>query len=202
MPRSESPIMVPQKKVCLQKAEVLVLRAHLEDWKSVKGSVPPSSHQKKALLKAQQKIYKQWLQNQSHWRGAAKPLIKYGRHWMEMGEMAGSEGMITKWPKAAKTVINCLLAEEREEVEAMVEKWNNEAVPPDIQAEVAKSKGADMIEHFTTEMFKKAGMRVCILSAWKPSESRTYMFPPTAMQIYCGCGTLYRIDMCWYLHFP
>ncbi|KAG1804564.1 hypothetical protein EV424DRAFT_1544594 [Suillus variegatus] len=92
--------------------------------------------------------------------------------YQETEEMAGSKGMITKWPKAAKTVINCLLAEEREEVEAMAEKWNNEAAPPDIQAEVAKSKGADMIEHFATEMFKKARMRVCILSAWKDSQGK------------------------------
>ncbi|KAG1856823.1 hypothetical protein C8R48DRAFT_674796 [Suillus tomentosus] len=201
MPRSESPIVVPtQKKVCLQKAEVLVLRAHLEDWKSVKGKERSrvllaiykeaslqAPTKEKALLKAQRKIYKQWLQNQSRRRGAAKPLIKYGRHWtarqvlihkhkalirQETGEMAGSEGMITKWPKAAKTIIHGLSAEEREEAEAMVERWNNEVAPPDIQAEIAESKGADMIEHFATEMFKKAGMRVCILSAWKDSQGK------------------------------
>ncbi|KAG1787300.1 uncharacterized protein HD556DRAFT_1312891 [Suillus plorans] len=169
MPRSESPIVVPQKKVCLQKAEVLVLRAHLEDWKSVKGKERlrvllaiykeaslQAPTKEKALLKARRKIYKQWLQNQSRRRGAAKPLIKYGRHWtarQETGEMAGSKGMITKWPKAAKTVINCLSAEEREEAEAKAEKWNNEAAPPDIQTE-------------------KAGMRVCILSAWKDSQGK------------------------------
>ncbi|KAG2112260.1 uncharacterized protein F5147DRAFT_650907 [Suillus discolor] len=192
MPRSESPIVVPQKKVCLQKAEVLVLRAHLEDWKSVKGKERSrvllaiykeaslqAPTKEKALLKARRKIYKQWLQNQSRRRGAAKPLIKYGCHWtarqvlihthkasirQEMGEMAGSEGMITRWLKAAKTVINRLSAEEREEAEAMAEKWNNEAV--------AESKGADMIEHFATEMFKKAGMRVCILSGWKDSQGK------------------------------
>ncbi|KAG1820782.1 hypothetical protein EV424DRAFT_1347038 [Suillus variegatus] len=200
MSRSESPIVVPQIKVCLQKAEVLVLRAHLEDWKSVKGKERSrvllaiykeaslqAPTKEKALLKAWRKIYKRWLQNQSCRRGAAKPLIKYGHHWtasqvlihthkalirQEMGEMAGSKGMITKWPKAAKTVINCLSAEEREEAEAKVEKWNNEAAPPDIQAEVAKSKGANMIEHFVTEMFKKARMRVCILSTWKDSQGK------------------------------
>ncbi|KAG1859429.1 hypothetical protein C8R48DRAFT_673971 [Suillus tomentosus] len=176
------------KKVCLQKAEVLVLRAHLDDWKSVKGKERSrvllaiykevslqAPTKEKALLKAWQK------------RGAAKPLIKYGHHWMarqvliythkasiqqETGEMAGSKEMITKWLKAAKTVINCLSVEEREEVEAMAEKWNNEAAPPDIQAEVAKSNDADMIEYFVTEMFKKARMRVCILSAWKDSQGK------------------------------
>ncbi|KAG2058518.1 hypothetical protein BDR06DRAFT_1004227 [Suillus hirtellus] len=54
----------------------------------------------------------------------------------------------------------------------MAERWNNEAAPPDIQAEIAKSKGTDMIEHFATEMFKTAGMRVCILSAWKDSQGK------------------------------
>ncbi|KAG2079944.1 uncharacterized protein F5147DRAFT_661564 [Suillus discolor] len=178
-------ITILYNTICQEKAEVLVLRAHLEDWKSVKGKERlrvllaiynevslQAPTKEKALLKAQRKIYKQWLQNQSRWRGAAKPLIKYGHHWMETGEMAGSEGMITKWPKAAKTVMNCLSVEERAEAEATPERWNNEAAPLDIQAEVAESKGANMIEHFTTEMFKKAGMRVCILSAWKDSQDK------------------------------
>jgi hypothetical protein len=70
MPRSESPIVVPQKKVCLQKAEVLVLRAHLEDWKSVKGKERSrvllaiykevslqAPTKEKALLKARRKVF-------------------------------------------------------------------------------------------------------------------------------------------------
>ncbi|KAG1880689.1 hypothetical protein C8R48DRAFT_767463 [Suillus tomentosus] len=92
--------------------------------------------------------------------------------YQEMGEMAGSEGMITKWPKAAKRIINGLSMEEGEEAEAMAEKWNNKATPPDIQAKIAESKCANMIEHFATEMFKKARMRVCILSAWKDSQGK------------------------------
>ncbi|KAG2103722.1 uncharacterized protein F5147DRAFT_775846 [Suillus discolor] len=180
MPRSESPIVVPQqRKVRLDKSEVMVLRAHIEDWKSVKGKersrVLLAIHKEaslqaptkeKAILKARKKIYKQWLQNQSRRKQAPKALIKYGRRWMarqvlihthkalireETGEMAGKE---------------------REEAEAMAERWNNEAAPPDIQAEVAKTKGADMIEHFTTEMFKMAGMRVCVLSAWKDGNGK------------------------------
>ncbi|KAG2119462.1 uncharacterized protein F5147DRAFT_647420 [Suillus discolor] len=207
MPRSESPIVVPQKKVCLQKAEVLVLRAHLEDWKSVKGKERSrvllaiykeaslqAPTKEKALLKARRKIYKQWLQNQSRRRGAAKPLIKYGRHWtarQKTGEMAGTKGMITKWPKAAKTVINCLSAEEREGAEAMAERWNNKAAPPDIQAKITESKGADMIEHFATEMFKKAGMRVCILSAWKDSQGKLMLGGPAMARALSrqGIGT-------------
>jgi hypothetical protein len=38
MPRTQSPIVLSQqKKVHLDKAEVVVLRDHLEDWRSVKG---------------------------------------------------------------------------------------------------------------------------------------------------------------------
>ncbi|KAG1794023.1 hypothetical protein EV424DRAFT_1548131 [Suillus variegatus] len=81
--------------------------------------------------------------------------------------MAGSEEMISKWPRAAKSVINGLLAEEREQVAAMAERWNNQAAPPEVQAELA-----EMIEHFATEMFKQAGMRVCVLSAWNNSKGK------------------------------
>ncbi|KAG1861515.1 hypothetical protein DFJ58DRAFT_725696 [Suillus subalutaceus] len=167
MARSESPVVVAQsKKVPLDKAEVMVLRAHLEDWKSVKGK-----EQSRVLIESSKKTYKQWLQNNSHRKQAPKSLIKYGRHWTawqvlvhtnnalireETGEMAGSEGIIGKWPKAAMTIINHLSAEEKEEAQAMAEKWNNEAAPREVQAQVAETKGADMIEHFATEMFKKA----------------------------------------------
>ncbi|KAG2112338.1 uncharacterized protein F5147DRAFT_650970 [Suillus discolor] len=71
-----------------------------------------------------------------------------------------------KLAEATKTVIHGLSPEQMELVKALAEKWNNEVAPLDVQANVAKSKGADMIEHFTTEMFKQTGMRVFVLSAW------------------------------------
>ncbi|KAG1801904.1 hypothetical protein EV424DRAFT_1545304 [Suillus variegatus] len=171
MPRTQSPIVLSQqKKVHLDKAEVVVLRDHVEDWKSVKGKERSrvliaiykeaslqAPTKDRAILKAWKKIYKQWLQNQSWRKKDSKPLIKYGRQ--ETGEMAGSEEMISKWPRAAKSVIDGLSAEEREQVSATAERWNNQAVPPEVQAELAESKGTEMIEHFVTEMFKQAGMR-------------------------------------------
>ncbi|KAG1839868.1 hypothetical protein C8R48DRAFT_679736 [Suillus tomentosus] len=201
MPRTQSPIVLSQqKKVHLDRAEVVVLRDHLEDWKSVKGKERSrvlvaiykeaslqAPTKDRAILKARKKIYKQWLQNQSRRKKDPKPLIKYGKRWTarkvliqthkqlireETGEMAGSEEMISKWPRAAKVVIDGLLAEEREQAVATAEKWNNQAAPPDVQAELAESKGAEMIEHFATEMFKQAGMRVCVLSAWNNSKGK------------------------------
>ncbi|KAG2082971.1 uncharacterized protein F5147DRAFT_660329 [Suillus discolor] len=201
MPRTQSPIVLSQqKKVHLDKAEVLVLRDHLEDWRSVKGKERSrvliaiykeaslqAPTKDRAILKARKKIYKQWLQNQSRRKKDPKPLIKYGRRWTarkvliqthkhlireETGEMAGSEEMISKWPRAAKSVIDGLSAEEREQAAATAEKWNHQAAPPEVQAEVAESKGAEMIEHLTTEMFKQAGMRVCVLSAWNNSKGK------------------------------
>ncbi|KAG1908949.1 uncharacterized protein F5891DRAFT_1180523 [Suillus fuscotomentosus] len=154
MPRTQSPTVLSQQtKVHLDKAEVVVLRDHLEDW----------SNGCKTNLGGKKN---------------PKPLIKYGRRWTarqvliqthkdlireETGEMAGSEEMISKWPKAG---------EEREQVQATAEKWNNQAAPPEVQAEVAESKGAEMIEHFATKMFKQAGMRVCVLSAWNNSKGK------------------------------
>ncbi|KAG2114223.1 uncharacterized protein F5147DRAFT_770221 [Suillus discolor] len=186
MPRTQSPIVLSQqKKVHLDKAEVLVLRDHLEDWRSEASLQAPTKD--RAILKARKKIYKQWLQNQSRRKKDPKPLIKYGRHWTarkvliqthkhlireETGEMAGSEEMISKWPRAAKSVIDGLLVEEREQAAAMAEKWNHQAPPLEVQAKVAESKGTEMIEHFATKMFKQAGMRVCVLSAWNNSEGK------------------------------
>ncbi|KAG1855624.1 hypothetical protein DFJ58DRAFT_841058, partial [Suillus subalutaceus] len=184
---SESPIIIPQQtKLPLTKGEVTVLRAQLEDWRSVKGKqralVLNAIHkeaglqapiQEKVILKSRKKTYKEWLFNQCRWKGVPKPLIKYGRRWTEQtGETLGSEQMIVKWPKATKTILAGLSAEEKEEANAIAEKWNNEAAPPEVQANVAKTKGADMIEHFATEMFKEAGMRVFVLSAWQDGRGK------------------------------
>ncbi|KAG1840340.1 hypothetical protein F4604DRAFT_1690822 [Suillus subluteus] len=134
MARSQSPIVVlQQNKVPLDKAEVTVLRAHLEDWKSVKG------------------------------KERARVLIAIHKE--------ASLQALTK-DKAILKVRKKLSAEEKEEAQAMADKWNNEAAPPEVQAHVAETKGADMIEHFTTEMFKKAGMRIFVLSAWKDGKGK------------------------------
>ncbi|KIK33028.1 hypothetical protein CY34DRAFT_18647 [Suillus luteus UH-Slu-Lm8-n1] len=92
MPQSESPMSVPQQtKLPLIKAEIAVLQAHLEDWRSVKGKqrhlVLKAVHKEtslqaptrdKTLLKARKKTYKEWLYNQCR-RKASKPLVKYGK---------------------------------------------------------------------------------------------------------------------------
>ncbi|KIK33029.1 hypothetical protein CY34DRAFT_18648 [Suillus luteus UH-Slu-Lm8-n1] len=86
--------------------------------------------------------------------------------------MPRSEAMIVKWPEATKTVLASLSAEEKEEANVLADKWNNEAAPPEVQGNLAKIKGADMIEHFATEMFKQAGMRVFVMSAWRDSRGK------------------------------
>jgi hypothetical protein len=126
------------------------------------------------------------LYNQSR-RKAPKPLIKYGKKWTphrvlieqnkgrireETGEIAGSEAMIVKWPEATKTVLAGLSAKEKEEANVLADKWNNESAPPEVQANLAETKGADMIEHFAAEMFKQAGMRVFVMSAWRDSRGK------------------------------
>ncbi|KAG1791614.1 hypothetical protein EV424DRAFT_1549201 [Suillus variegatus] len=188
-----------QTKLPLIKAEIAVLQAHLEDWRSVKGKqrhlVLKAVHKEaslqaptrdKTLLKARKKTYKEWLYNQCRCK-APKPLVKYGKKWtahrvlveqnkalirQETGEMPGSEAMIAKWPEATKTVLAGLSAEEKEEANVLADKWNNEAAPPEVQGNLAENKGADMIEHFATEMFKQAGMRVFVMSAWRDSRGK------------------------------
>ncbi|KAG1751889.1 hypothetical protein EDB19DRAFT_1824763 [Suillus lakei] len=173
--------------------------AHLEDWRTVKGKqrnhILKAIHKEaclqaptwdKALLKARKKTYKEWLYSQCH-RKAPKPLIKYNKKWKahrvlieqnkarileETREMPGSEPMIVKWPEATKTVLTGLSAEEKEEANVLADQWNNEAAPPKVQANLTETKGADMIEHFTTEMFKQARMRVFVMSAWRDSRGK------------------------------
>ncbi|KAG1724463.1 hypothetical protein EDB19DRAFT_1834144, partial [Suillus lakei] len=65
-----------------------------------------------------------------------------------------------------------LLAEEKEEANVLADKWNNKATPPEVQANLAETKGTDMIEHVTTKMFKQAGMRVFRMSAWRDSRGK------------------------------
>ncbi|KAG1840238.1 hypothetical protein F4604DRAFT_1690849 [Suillus subluteus] len=141
MAQSESPVIVPQQtKLSLIKAEITVLKAHLEDCQRLTRSGCTTNLARKL---------------QSHSSNMNKSQIR-----QETGETPGSEGMIVKWPEATKTVLAGLLTEVKEGAKVVAEKWNNEAAPPDIQASVAEGKGADMIEHFATEMFKQAGMRV------------------------------------------
>ncbi|KAG2362827.1 hypothetical protein BDR07DRAFT_1484303 [Suillus spraguei] len=160
--------MPQQTKLPLIKAEIAVLQAHLKDWRSVKGKqqhhILKAVHKEaclqaptrdKTLLKAQKKTYKEWLYNQCCQK-APKPLIKYGNKWTahcvlieqnkacireETREMPGSEAMIVKWPEATKTVLAGLSAEEKEEAKVLADKWNNEAAPPEVQANVAETKG-------------------------------------------------------------
>ncbi|KAG2103993.1 uncharacterized protein F5147DRAFT_654512 [Suillus discolor] len=200
---SESPIVVPQQtRLPLTKGEVTIIRAHLQDWKSVKGKertlVLKAIHKEaglqaptrdKVILKSRKKqqTYKEWLYNQCRRKAVPKPLIRYGRRWTahrvlveqhkdqiraETGAIPGSEDMIVRWPEATKTVIDSLSVKEKEAAHILAKQWNNEAAPLKVQANVAESKGADMIEHFTTEMLKQAGMRVFVLSAWRESRGK------------------------------
>ncbi|KAG2128919.1 uncharacterized protein EDB93DRAFT_1256506 [Suillus bovinus] len=152
--------MPQQTKLPLIKAEIAVLQAHLEDWRSVKGKqryhILKAIHKEaclqaptwdKALLKARKKTYKEWLYNQCH-RKAPKPLIKYDKKWTariqeETGEMPVSEAMIAKWPEATKTVLASLSTEEKAEANVLADKWNNEAAPPEVQDNLSETKGQD-----------------------------------------------------------
>ncbi|KAG1872220.1 hypothetical protein F4604DRAFT_1925832 [Suillus subluteus] len=166
MARSESPIIIPQQtKLPLTKGEVTVLRAHLEDWRSVKAPT-----WEKVILKSRKKTYKEWLFNQCRWKGVPKPLIKYCRRWT--GHRVLVQQNKARIREQTGETPGSLSAEEKEEANAIAEKWNNEAAPPEIQANVTETKGADMIEHFATEMFKQAGMRVFVLLAWQDGRGK------------------------------
>ncbi|KAG1900242.1 uncharacterized protein F5891DRAFT_980512 [Suillus fuscotomentosus] len=117
----------------------------------------------------------------------------------ETGEVPGSEEMIVKWPASTKTILTGLLAGEKEEAQVTAKKWNNEAAPLEVQANVTESKGADMIEHFATEMFKQAGMRVFVNRiAGQDTEIRTLQVMHVELiGMQCEVKALQDVSVTW-----
>ncbi|KAG2087896.1 uncharacterized protein F5147DRAFT_658833 [Suillus discolor] len=185
MARSASPVIMPQQtKLPLIKAEIAVLQAHLEDWRSVKGkerhqhfegctqgSLPSSSHSGQSLIESSKKDLQgvvvqpmpvgkpQSLSSNMARNGQLTCVLieqNKARIREETGEMPGSEAMIVKWPEATKTI-----------------SGTTKLLQAEVQVNVAETKGADIIEQFATEMFKQAGMRVFVMSAWQGQQRQT-----------------------------
>lgn len=135
--------------------------------------------------------YETWFRNHGSKRKPKKPPIKIGQKWTERsvidtlrkkellkkiqdetGAKPGTKDMINHYTNQLNELMASLSPEELEEAKETAHAWNNQGVPADVKADIARKKGDDMIHHFASEMWNRAGMRVFVVSAWKNVEGK------------------------------
>ncbi|KAG1797828.1 uncharacterized protein HD556DRAFT_1440788 [Suillus plorans] len=143
-----------------------------------------------AKLRSRKTIYRKWLQNHGEKKDMKAP-INLGRKWTyqtvvgalrkkellkkiedDTGVKAGEKDMMKYYSKYFGDMVNSLTKMEVEEATEKAVEWNKQGVPPNVQADTARRKSEDILRHVAAEMFKKAGMRLFILSAWKGEEGK------------------------------
>ncbi|KAG0692272.1 hypothetical protein DFH29DRAFT_882731 [Suillus ampliporus] len=143
------------------------------------------------LLRSRKTVYRKWLQNHGGKKKDAKAPINLGRKWTyrsvveslrkkellkkiedETGVKPGKTEMMNHYTRYLAKMVNSLTEKEVEEVTEMAAEWNKQGVPPEVQANMAKRKSDDILWYVASEMFKKAGMQLFMLSAWKNEEGK------------------------------
>ncbi|KAG2742514.1 hypothetical protein P692DRAFT_20879206 [Suillus brevipes Sb2] len=178
----------PPKQLPLNEEEVVVLEAYLEQWNSTSGKernvvwgdvtkearlkAPPMDA---PLLKARKKVYHKWLQNHGETKNSKPPITiegaveeDRGRDWVKAGE----HGMMNHYSKYLTEIVESLTEKEIEEGTEMAVQWNKQGVPPEVQANIARRKSDNILLYVAKEMFKRAGMRLFMLSAWKNEKGK------------------------------
>jgi hypothetical protein len=154
--------------------------------------VSRSCHQPQAFVDGVAvKVYRKWLQNHGGKKKDAKPPINLGRKWTyrsvvgslkkkeilkkiedETGVKPGETEMMTHYAKYLTDMVKSLTKKEVEEATKMAAEWNKQGVLAEVQADTAKRKSDNILWYVASEMFKKAGMRLFMLSAWKNEEGK------------------------------
>ncbi|KAG2112360.1 uncharacterized protein F5147DRAFT_771426 [Suillus discolor] len=209
------------KQPALNKDEVAVLQSYIEQWESAEAS-ERKKVLKAAATEAWTKapvmairLLKDWrgtwFQNQGLKRKLAKPPIKMGQRWTERsvidtlrkkellkkiqdetGAKPGTKEMINHYTRQLNLLIASLSPDELVEVKETANLWNRQGVPDDIKADIARKKSDDMIHHFTTEMWNRAGMRVFIVSAWKNEEGKIHVAGHDYNNEYGGANSVMK----------
>ncbi|KAG1900013.1 uncharacterized protein F5891DRAFT_980629 [Suillus fuscotomentosus] len=128
-------------------------------------------------------MYKQWFYNNgARKQRVRKHLIKYGRKWTarevktiiqeQTGMKLGEKGMMKHYQRVVTKIMQGLTSDELKEAEATTLAWSQEGPPADIQTNIAKTKGESLIKYFATEMYRQAGMRIFVVSAWKEQDRK------------------------------
>ncbi|KAG1897291.1 uncharacterized protein F5891DRAFT_982684 [Suillus fuscotomentosus] len=183
------------KQPALNEDEVAILRSYIEQWDSAEVS-DRNKVLKAAATEARTKapVYETWFRNQGMKKKPAKPPIKMGQRWTERsvidtlrkkellktiqdetGAKPGMKEMINHYTKQLNLLIASLSPEELKEAKETADIWNCQGVPDDVKSDIARKKSDDMIHHFATEMWNRAGMRVFVVSAWKNEEGKIHV---------------------------
>ena len=132
------------------------------------------------------KMYRDWLYNRRAQK-AQKQNSKFGKKWTarlviehqhkkeileKTGGRPGGKDMIKNYQGAVNTIMAGLSAEELEEAKKTAIEWSTKAPPADMQAEFAEKKASDLMQDLATQLWRQAGMRIFILSAWKTENSK------------------------------
>ncbi|KAG1717960.1 uncharacterized protein EDB91DRAFT_1090436 [Suillus paluster] len=197
MPPSNSSVDSPEKtkKQKLTEEEVLVLQSHLEKWKEaatedrkviLKAATKeakvhaPAMHAQ--LLKKRKTMYREWFYNRRAEKTRKK---KLGQKWNarsvieqqhkeeiieKTGARPGSEEFIKRYQPTLTAVMASLSKEQLKEAKQTAIEWSSDGPPTEVQAEFAKKKAPGMMKDLATQLWRHAGMRIFILSAWKTEE--------------------------------
>ncbi|KAG1730910.1 hypothetical protein EDB19DRAFT_1912750 [Suillus lakei] len=143
------------------------------------------------VLKSQRHVYRKWLQNHGGKKKEAKPPITLGRKWTyrsvvgslrkkellqkiedDTGVKLRETEMMHHYNRYLADMVNSLTEKEVEEATKTAVEWNKQGVLAELQADTVKHKSDDILWYVANEMFKKAGMQLFILSAWKNEEGK------------------------------
>ncbi|KAG2082551.1 uncharacterized protein F5147DRAFT_660459 [Suillus discolor] len=154
--------------------ELVILQSYVKQWESAAGEDRnqvwkdatlearyKAPTKDKQLLEKQKKVYRNWLHNHGGRKQDHKPPINMGRRWTY-------HWVIDTLRKRE------LLNKIQDDTGAVktAEEWNSQGVPPEVQIDIAKKKSESMVHHFTSKMYKWAGMRVFVLAARKTEEGK------------------------------
>ncbi|KAG1747320.1 hypothetical protein EDB19DRAFT_1826080 [Suillus lakei] len=190
------PKKTKQKK--LTEEEVLVLKSHLEEWKEaaandrkkilkavIKGAKVHAPAMDDQSLKNRKYVYRDWLYNWRSEKTGKKKANKLGQKWTsrsvieqlrkeeiieKTGAMPGSKEFIERYQATLTAVMASLSKEELEEAQDTAIEWSAKAPPAAVQVDFAKKKAPSLMKDLVTKLWKQAGMRIFILSAWKEED--------------------------------
>ncbi|KAG1766483.1 hypothetical protein EV702DRAFT_1050658 [Suillus placidus] len=159
------------KQLPLTEEEVAVLEGYLEQWDSTSGKernvvwgeatkearlqAPPMDA---ALLKSQKTSLRK------------KELLKKIED--KTGVKPREQGMMNHYSKYLTEMVESLTEEEVKEATETALQWNKQGVPPEVQANIVRRKSDNILLYVAKEMFKRAGMRLFMLSAWKTEKGK------------------------------
>ncbi|KAG1837173.1 hypothetical protein DFJ58DRAFT_734525 [Suillus subalutaceus] len=127
---------------------------------------------KPELLRSRKKVYRKWLQNHGGKR-KGKPPINLGQKWTYWSVVESlRKRELLKTIKYLMEMVNSLTEKEVEEATEMAAEWNKQGVPLELQTDIARRKGEDILWYVAKEMFKKARMRLFMMSAWKNEQGK------------------------------